>query len=105
MMDKQDKITLMSILAKMPESDLRTLSGWVDDRLNLLKSRGNRQKALTLEIGDRVQFKDKSGMVRVGRVTKLNLKTVLIDTPFLRWKIDYGFVIGKVSELPEEKGK
>jgi uncharacterized protein YkvS len=47
-----------------------------------------KQNARAVTVGEAVSFKDKQGRTVVGTVRKVNIKTVLVDSPSQgRWKV------------------
>ena len=47
-----------------------------------------KQSARTFTVGDAVQFKGRAGRTVVGTVTKVNPKTIVVDSPSQgRWKV------------------
>jgi hypothetical protein len=45
-----------------------------------------------IRLGDDVTFNDKYGIKRVGRVTKINPKTIFVQVGATRWRVSHGLV-------------
>lgn len=49
-------------------------------------------RARGIHVGDEVTFNDKYGCKRVGRVTKINPKTIFVQVGATRWRVSHGLV-------------
>lgn len=63
--------------------DLREAQNALNARFRELQ----RRAAVSFRIGDKVQFKSRAGLMVTGTVTKINQKTIQVNTPTSNWKV------------------
>lgn len=59
----------------------------VQNALNVRFRELQRRAAVSFRVGDKVQFKSRSGQIITGTVQKINQKTVSVNTPTSNWKV------------------
>jgi len=74
----------LTAIHKMSSSELNL----VVEAVKLRRTALAKTQARTFTVGDAVSFKNKQGLTVVGTVRKVNIKTVLVDSPSQgRWKV------------------
>jgi len=82
-MSKRNDI-IRDIFAVDSIEDLRDIQRTITQRRSELESRG----ALNFKIGDSVKFTSrKRGGIQVGRVTKINRKTIAVEVGNVTWRV------------------
>ena len=74
----------------------------VDLIVQAIKYRRNQlhtQKAQSFKIGDTVSFKGRYGRTEFGKVTKVKIKYVVVDTDMLRWNVPGNMLTKESKEV------
>ena len=82
-------------LDTLNHDELVELNRRVVDRIKMKRSLKSAEKARSIQVGDKVQFKSKKGGVIKGVVTKVNRKTIDIredDNSFRNWRVTASLV-------------
>lgn len=74
--------TIQFILRSASNEDLVAIG----DAIKMRRTQLTKQNVRKLAVGDAVQFNGRKGVVR-GRVQKINIKYVIVDSGVTRWRV------------------
>ena len=86
----------MSILSEVinieDEATLKQLNNLIVAKLNNIRDNRNLTAMSRFRVYDKVSFEGKNGRTIRGRITKINQKTINVDTPQGSWRVAPSFL-------------
>lgn len=74
--------------ANVDNTDLLALNRWIVERLKIERKEILQDKKQKLQVGMKVKWVNKNGIVRAGVILKINRTRALIDThDFMKWNV------------------
>lgn len=78
---------ISEVLKIEDEQTLRQLNTVIVSKLNNMRANKTLNAMSKFRVGNKVEFQSKQGRTLQGRVTKINQKTINVDTPAGEWRV------------------
>ena len=91
-MSNELREALIAITKLDDHEDLKKANRFLIERMRMK----HREAAVAFRVGEQVEFTGRYGNTEVGKVTKVNQKTVIVQTATTRWTVSGG-ILRKVA--------